>query len=87
MSDRRTRLKGITEGTLDAIDDGHYTLDGTTYDLSLSVKASKQHTQYYAPDSMLSTWSNIPPPPTPRQRLYELLYPRGLHARRCAAPV
>lgn len=65
MSDRRTRLKGITESTLDAIDDGHYTLDGTTYDLSLSVKVSKQHTQYYAPDSMLSTWSNIPPPPRP----------------------
>ncbi|OJT13805.1 hypothetical protein TRAPUB_9652 [Trametes pubescens] len=65
MSDRRTRLKSITEGTLDAINDGHYTLDGTMYDLRVPVAVSKQHTQYYAPDSLLSTWQNSPPPTRP----------------------
>ncbi|KAI0366759.1 hypothetical protein BV20DRAFT_630336 [Pilatotrama ljubarskyi] len=64
MSDRRTRLKGIADATLEAIDQGHYTLHGKTYDLRVPTAVAKQQTQFYAPDSLLSTWANRGSPPT-----------------------
>ncbi|KAH9856713.1 hypothetical protein C2E23DRAFT_721531 [Lenzites betulinus] len=65
MSNRRSKLKGITESTLKAIDKGHYVLNDTTYDLRGPTATSKQQTQYYGPDSLLSTWSNTTPPTRP----------------------
>lgn len=65
MGDRRARLRGIAESTLDAIDDGSYTYQGTTYDLRRSTERSKRNTTYYAPDSLLSSWSSAAAPAAP----------------------
>ncbi|RPD57427.1 hypothetical protein L226DRAFT_162149 [Lentinus tigrinus ALCF2SS1-7] len=59
--DRRAKLKGIADATLDAIDQGFYTLDETTYDLRVATGQSKRQTTYYAPDSLLSTWASATP--------------------------
>ncbi|KAI0669409.1 hypothetical protein C8Q78DRAFT_176051 [Trametes maxima] len=64
MSERRNRLKGIADDTLEAIEQGHYSLNGQTYDLRVPTAVSKQQTQYYAPDSLLSTWASSGTPPT-----------------------
>ncbi|PIL33809.1 hypothetical protein GSI_04434 [Ganoderma sinense ZZ0214-1] len=56
MSDRRTKLKNIAQGTLEAIEAGSYDLHGTTYDLRGPTDQSKRNTSYYAPDSVLSSW-------------------------------
>ncbi|KAH9888395.1 hypothetical protein C8Q73DRAFT_182767 [Cubamyces lactineus] len=58
MGDRRARLKEIAQASLDAIDEGFYTLGDQKYDLRVPTAVSKQQTQYFAPDSLLSTWSN-----------------------------
>ncbi|TFY60262.1 hypothetical protein EVJ58_g5265 [Rhodofomes roseus] len=55
--DRRGRLRKIAEETLDAIEEGTYTLNGKKHDLRTSVALAKKKTQYYAPDSLLSGWS------------------------------
>ena len=54
---RRTRLQGIAHATLEAIKQGSYTLNGSRYDLQLTVHFSAERTRYYAPESMLSAWS------------------------------
>ncbi|KAI0827711.1 hypothetical protein BC628DRAFT_151908 [Trametes gibbosa] len=58
MSQRRNKLKEISQSTLKAIDQGFYSLNDLTYDLHVPTTISKQQTQYYAPDSLLSTWKN-----------------------------
>ncbi|KAH9927771.1 uncharacterized protein B0H18DRAFT_1118300 [Fomitopsis serialis] len=60
--DRRGRLRKIAEETLDAIEEGSYTLKRTKHDLRTSVALAKKKTQYYAPDSLLSGWSATPSP-------------------------
>ncbi|KAH9935090.1 uncharacterized protein BXZ73DRAFT_45531 [Epithele typhae] len=62
MGDRRTKLKQFAQDTLEAIEKGSYTLEGVKYDLRTLTSRSKQHTEYYAPDSMLSQWSSATPP-------------------------
>ncbi|KAI0629686.1 hypothetical protein C8Q77DRAFT_301251 [Trametes polyzona] len=64
MTDRRTKLRRIAQETLDAIEDGRYVLQEKTYDLRVPTTISKQQTQYYAPDSLLSMWANGSPPRT-----------------------
>ncbi|KAI0764413.1 hypothetical protein BD413DRAFT_194044 [Trametes elegans] len=64
MAERRNRLKGIADSTLEAIEDGHYQLRGQTHDLRVPTAVSKQQTQYYAPDSLLSTWASSSRPPS-----------------------
>lgn len=59
--DRRARLKGIADKTLDAINHGSYVLDETTYDLRVATEQSKRQTTYHAPDS-LSAWATTTPP-------------------------
>ena len=61
MTDRRSKLKQIAQSTLDAIEKQSYTLDGTTYDLSVATADSKRNTAYYAPDSLLSQWASGSP--------------------------
>jgi len=60
--DRRGGLRKIAEQTLDAIEEGSYTLKRTKHDLRTSVALAKKKTQYYAPDSLLSGWSATPSP-------------------------
>ncbi|KAI8978251.1 hypothetical protein BD414DRAFT_421992 [Trametes punicea] len=60
MSDRRARLKKIAEDSLQAIKEGYYTLNGHIYDLGVPTTISKQQTQYYAPESLLSVWIRCP---------------------------
>ena len=61
MGDRRTKLKNIAQATLDAIEQGSYDFYGTAYDIRVSTDHSKRNTSYYAPDSMLSSWSSGAP--------------------------
>ncbi|KAI0330434.1 hypothetical protein GY45DRAFT_754853 [Cubamyces sp. BRFM 1775] len=64
MADRRARLKEIAEASLEAIDEGCYALGDQKYDLRVPTAVSKQQTQYFAPDSLLSTWANNGSPRT-----------------------
>ncbi|KAL0072547.1 hypothetical protein AAF712_000310 [Marasmius tenuissimus] len=52
---RAPRMK-IAEETLDAIETGSYTLNGTTY--PLDTERLQRDTKYFAPDSLLSNWRN-----------------------------
>ncbi|KAI0753399.1 hypothetical protein C8Q80DRAFT_1151969 [Daedaleopsis nitida] len=63
----RTGRKAIAESTLDHIDKGGYTLNGTTFDLRVSTEQSKRQTTYYAPDSLLSSWSTAAAAAAPQQ--------------------
>ncbi|KII95608.1 hypothetical protein PLICRDRAFT_222654 [Plicaturopsis crispa FD-325 SS-3] len=59
--ERRTRLRSIAESTLDAIKFGSFTLGDLSHDLANPTRLSKRDTRYYAPDSLLSSWSSSPP--------------------------
>ncbi|KAL0579623.1 hypothetical protein V5O48_002395 [Marasmius crinis-equi] len=52
---RTPRMK-IAEETLDAIEEGSYTLNGTPH--PFDIERLKRDTKYYAPDSLLSNWRN-----------------------------
>ncbi|THH27819.1 hypothetical protein EUX98_g6371 [Antrodiella citrinella] len=55
---RRVALRKIAESTLDAVDAGSY----LAYDIKDDIVSSKRGTRYYAPDSLLSTWSSSQAP-------------------------
>ncbi|KAG6820166.1 hypothetical protein H0H93_004429 [Arthromyces matolae] len=55
----------MAKDTLQAIKVGHYVLNGVTHDIHSKSEDSKRRTAYYAPDSLLSTWSTPPPPTEP----------------------
>lgn len=71
---KRAALKRIAEDTLEAIERGSY----LNHDISIAITLSKQNTRFYAPDSLLSTWSvpaksGSPPPYTPHRSNISLL--------------
>ncbi|GBE87627.1 hypothetical protein SCP_1103040 [Sparassis crispa] len=59
---RRRRLKEIAESTLEAIEQGSFSLNNVTHDLNSRIVRAKKNTRYYAPDSLLSRWSSLSPP-------------------------
>ncbi|KAG1824416.1 uncharacterized protein BJ212DRAFT_1566252 [Suillus subaureus] len=59
---RRNRLQEIAQSTMDAIENGTVTIANVSYDLAAKVNFSNHNTRYYAPDSLLSTWSTSDPP-------------------------
>jgi len=59
--DRRNRLQEIAKSTLDAIENGTVTVADVSHDLAAKVSFSNHNTRYYAPDSLLSTWSTSAP--------------------------
>jgi uncharacterized protein (TIGR02452 family) len=56
-SSHRTSLAAIAKETLDAIQHGAYVFEDKKYDLEFGVQRSKKTTNYYDPDSLLSTWN------------------------------
>ncbi|EMD33227.1 hypothetical protein CERSUDRAFT_118268 [Gelatoporia subvermispora B] len=66
-SEARERHKRIGEETFEAIRHGSYTLDDSdqVYDLSTRTNYCKRNTEYYPPDSVLSSWNASPSSPTP----------------------
>ncbi|KAK0459175.1 uncharacterized protein EV420DRAFT_1333580 [Desarmillaria tabescens] len=58
----RLSRKKIAEQTLNAIKHGHFDLHGARYDLATAEERSCRSTKYYAPNSLLSTWSQVPGP-------------------------
>lgn len=60
--DRRSRLQEIAKNTLSAIEKGTVTIADVSHDLAAKVNFSNHNTRYYAPDSLLSTWSTSDPP-------------------------
>ncbi|KAG6899380.1 hypothetical protein C0993_010679 [Termitomyces sp. T159_Od127] len=58
-NDRREVLRKVAKDTLAAIKTG-FVLNGVTHELQPKTEDSKKRTVYYAPNSLLSTWS-IPP--------------------------
>jgi uncharacterized protein (TIGR02452 family) len=58
-NDRRVLLRKIADETLKAIENG-FDLNGISYNLRDRTEASKRRTRYFAPDSLLSTWSTNP---------------------------
>jgi uncharacterized protein (TIGR02452 family) len=50
MSNRREALRKIAQGTLAAVERGHYTHAGARVDLWSAVVAGKQGTEFFAPD-------------------------------------
>lgn len=69
---RRTQLREIAEATLDVVKRGHYTLNGTKHSLEPALASAKNNTSYYAPDSILSNWSQ-PSGPHPHTSLFSVL--------------
>lgn len=59
--DRSNRLQGIAKSTLNAIENGTVTIADISHDLAAKVNFSNHNTHYYAPDSLLSTWSTSAP--------------------------
>jgi uncharacterized protein (TIGR02452 family) len=60
--DRRSRLQGIAQSTMDAIENGTVIIANVSHDLAAKVNFSNHNTRYYAPDDLLSTWSTSNPP-------------------------
>ena len=60
--DARSRRKEIADDTLEALEAGCYSLDGSTYALKDAVKRSEQGTRYHQPDCALASWEISPPP-------------------------
>lgn len=58
-NDRRALLKKIADETIKAIETG-FDLNGISYNLRDRTEASKRRTRYFAPESLLSTWSKTP---------------------------
>lgn len=63
-NDQRSKLRKIAEETLKAIDEG-FVLNGISYELEAKALGSAKRTTYYAPDSLLSTWSTAQANPRP----------------------
>ncbi|OJA15028.1 hypothetical protein AZE42_05249 [Rhizopogon vesiculosus] len=59
---RNRRLQEIAKSTLSAIENGTVTIADVSHDLTAKVNFSNHNTRYYAPDSLLSTWSTSTPP-------------------------
>jgi hypothetical protein len=59
--ERRWGFREIAESTIENIKQGSFSFGDISYDLGASVEHLKQHTIYYPPDSVLSTWSLTPP--------------------------
>lgn len=61
-TDKRDHLRRIAEETLHVVDRGAYILrpSNVGYDLRNGMEYMKSGTQYYAADSLLSTWSHSP---------------------------
>jgi uncharacterized protein (TIGR02452 family) len=55
----REQRRKIAESTLEAIKRGSYTLDDVHHSLTAAKASAKEHTQYYAPESFLTSWSTI----------------------------
>lgn len=62
--DRRNRLQEIAKSTLNAIEKGTIVIAGVSHDLAAKANFSNHNTRYYAPDSLLSSWSTSAPPRT-----------------------
>ncbi|KAG7449808.1 uncharacterized protein BT62DRAFT_1073223 [Guyanagaster necrorhizus] len=58
----RLSRKKIAEQTLNAIKHGHFDLNGVRHDLATAEERSSRSTKYYAPNSLLSTWSQAQGP-------------------------
>lgn len=58
--DRREALRKVARNTLAAIEAGGFVLHGVTHKLQSITEDSKKRTVYYAPNSLLSTWSTPP---------------------------
>ncbi|KAG6861193.1 hypothetical protein C0995_002820 [Termitomyces sp. Mi166 len=56
-NERRAILRKVAKDTLAAIETGSFVLNGITHELQSKTEDSKKRTTYYAPDSLLSTWS------------------------------
>lgn len=84
---RRTALRIIAQESIAAIDEG-FDINGTTHKLRAKTDDSKRNTKYFAPDSLLSTWSTtIPPPPitTPKPTEISIIEISTLDAARYLA--
>lgn len=55
---QKTSLKDIAASTLQAIDDGSFTLEDIAYDLKEAIDDANQRTTLYAADCDLSEWSS-----------------------------
>jgi uncharacterized protein (TIGR02452 family) len=60
MSNRRDALRKIAQGTLAAVERGHYTHAGARVDLWSAVVAGKQGTEFFAPDEFAG-WAHGAP--------------------------
>ncbi|KAF9460725.1 hypothetical protein BDZ94DRAFT_1265360 [Collybia nuda] len=67
--DRRTTLRKIAADTVVAIETG-FDLNGIYYNLASKTTESKRRTRYFAPDSLLSTWSISPTPTFPASSIH-----------------
>lgn len=63
-NDRRAFLRKIAEETIKAIEQGTFVLQDVAHDLRTRIEDSKRRTLYFAPDSLLSTWSTKIQPTT-----------------------
>ncbi|KAI0785817.1 hypothetical protein C8Q75DRAFT_799952 [Abortiporus biennis] len=61
----RNGRQTIAKDTIAAIERGSY----LTYNIRDKVQYTNQHTEYYAPDSLLSTWSTATPPSGTRGKI------------------
>ncbi|KAF8076016.1 hypothetical protein FPV67DRAFT_393661 [Lyophyllum atratum] len=86
-NDRRPALRKIADETLKAIDSG-FVLNGVSHNLRMKADDSIKRTKYYAPESVLSTWSTPPastPPPTTKPTEFSILEISTLEAARLLA--
>ncbi|KAF7297122.1 DUF2263 domain-containing protein [Mycena indigotica] len=87
MSFSREKLKSIADTTLAAISSGRVVVNQLVYPLAPNITESTEHTAYYAPNSLLSTWeTNSPalPPPSRPFTVIEILETTTLDAARSA---
>jgi len=83
---KRAARKQIADDTLQVIERGSY----LSHDISAAIASSKQNTRYYAPASLLSTWSSptqsgSPPPYSPHHTSVSLLEISTLEGARLLA--
>ncbi|KIM63221.1 hypothetical protein SCLCIDRAFT_117820 [Scleroderma citrinum Foug A] len=71
---QRSRLKDIADSTLSAIEVGHLSFSGKSFDLDAKIRFSNHNTCYYTHDvSPLSSWaSNAPSPKLNRRSVCEI---------------
>ncbi|KAG6331877.1 hypothetical protein ID866_7209 [Astraeus odoratus] len=66
---QRARLKEIADSTLEVIERGSLSFDGTLLDLDAKIRFSNHNTRYYPPDaSSLSSWASNAPTAKPNRR-------------------